>query len=86
MSSDWLLLLFIVFITLCFGAGAYSIARAPSFYIGLAKELSPLIKGLSIRFATEVVKRNPPDVEKRMNEVIRRGGEWDNFNKRERRK
>jgi hypothetical protein len=29
-----------------------------------------------------ILKRNPPDVEERMNDCIRSGGQWDNFRKR----
>jgi hypothetical protein len=34
------------------------------------------------KFIAYIVKRNPPDIEAKMQECIRRGGEWDNFNKR----
>ena len=64
------------------GLGVYRAAQSPEMLMGaasfLVKALAPLIKEF-------VSKRNPPKVERRMLEVIRRGGEWDNVRKRERR-
>lgn len=80
-TGEWLLILFAVFVGLCFGAGAYSIARTPKFYIELATELWPLIKGVAIAI---FVPRNTPEVEDKMKQATRRAEEWDNFRKRPR--
>lgn len=62
------------------GLGAYRAAQNPLVLAEAAalalKSLLPLLK--------ELAKRNDPETEKRMQEVIRRAGEWDNFRKRER--
>lgn len=63
------------------GLGAYRAVQSPAVLAGLAgllvKTLLPILKEFAL-------KRNSPEIEKRMQEVIRRGGQWDNFSKRER--
>ena len=60
-------------------AGIVLAARSPAVWkaIGTAvlSQLLPLI-------AAYVLKRNTPEIEARMQECYRRGGQWDNFNKR----
>lgn len=55
------------------------VGQRPTFWIGaiIAVFLRawPTIKAY-------ILRRNPPDIEAKMQECIRRGGEWDNFNKR----
>lgn len=62
------------------GLGAYAVAQNPVVLaeaVVLAfKSLLPLLK--------ELAKPNDFATEARMHEVVRRGGEWDNFRKRER--
>ena len=54
-------------------------ARSPAVWKALGtavfSQLMPLIAAI-------VLKRNTPEIEARMQECYRRGGEWDNFRKR----
>jgi hypothetical protein len=61
------------------GLGAYRAVQNPSFLGSVAaaalSAAGPILKEL-------VLRRNPPDVERRMQECFRKGGRWDNFKKR----
>jgi hypothetical protein len=82
MNRNWLSIGLVIFITLCFGAGAYTVARSPTFYVQLAGEVVPLVKEVIVR---ELFKRMPPEQEAEMRKCHRQAGEWDNFRKRCRR-
>lgn len=61
------------------GLSVYYAFQSPTFVAGLAA----LAAGAAWKaIAPVVAKRNSPDVEARMHDCIRRGGEWDNFRKR----
>ena len=63
----------------CLGVGAYFVARSPSFWIGLGKQ----IIALALPDILEYLKaRNTPEDEGKMAKCVRMGGEWDNFNKK----
>ncbi len=68
------------------GAGAFLVAQRPSFWIDLAarvlKALWPLILKAIPIIGKWLTKRNTPDIELKMQECVRMGGEWDNFNKK----
>ena len=76
---NWLEIAAICAVLIGVGAAGFLVAQRPSFWYGLAahaiKEALPVI-------LTYVAKRNPPNIEKEMQECLRRGGEWDNFRKR----
>lgn len=67
------------FLALAVVAGIVLAARSPAVWKALGaavfSQLIPLI-------AAYVLKRNTPEIEARMQECYRRGGQWDNFNKR----
>lgn len=53
--------------------------QSPTFVAGL----SALAAGAVWKaVAPAVAKRNSPEIEARMRDCVRRGGEWDNFRKR----
>ena len=57
----------------------YSAFQSPTFVAGL----SALAAAAAWKAIKPVVtKRNSPEIEARMRECVRRGGEWDNFKKR----
>lgn len=76
---NWIEIAAIAALLVGVGAGGFLVAQRPSFWLGLAsaaiRPLLPLIKDY-------VLRRNSPDVEKAMQDCIRRGGKWDNFRKR----
>ena len=63
----------------CLGVAAYFVARSPAFWIELVKKLFDMALPSIVDY---VKKRNPEDIEAKMRECVRRGGEWDNFNKK----
>lgn len=64
------------------GVGIYS-ASKPDFWIGVAKNLGKkFVKNILPDIRAYVAKRNTEDIEAKMRECVRRGGEWDNFNKK----
>lgn len=67
------------FLALAVVAGIVLAARNPAVWTAIgsavAAQIFPLI-------AAYVLKRNTPEIEARMQECYRRGGQWDNFNKR----
>jgi hypothetical protein len=72
---NWLEIAAIIILLLGIGAGGFLVAQRPSFWLGL---ITVTIKAA----IPAILKRNPPDVEERMNDCIRSGGQWDNFRKR----
>ena len=70
-----------LFVTLLIAvaAGGFLAARNPTFWYGL---VSAAFAAALPRIAEYILRRNPPDIEAKMHECIRRGGEWDNFKKR----
>jgi hypothetical protein len=63
----------------CLGVGAYFVARSPSFWIALVKQIvASAIPDIREYLAT----RNTPEDEGKMAKCVRMGGEWDNFNKK----
>lgn len=55
--------------------GVMIVAQSPNFWYGL---LAAMVVA-ALPFFTH---RNTPEIEKKMQECVRRGGTWDNFNKR----
>jgi len=68
------------------GAGAFLVAQRPAFWVDLVarvlKALWPLILKTIPIIGKWLTKRNTPEIEIEMRECVRRGGEWDNFNKK----
>jgi hypothetical protein len=62
-----------------FAIGAYRAAQNPAFY----GEAAAIFGRAFLPLLLDFLKRNDPETEKRMNEVLRRGGQWDNARKRE---
>lgn len=60
-------------------AAMFLVGQRPAFWVGAIVEIArrawPSIREYLLR-------RNTPEIEAKMAECIRRGGEWDNFNKR----
>lgn len=63
------------------GLGAYRAAQSPRVMAEAAALLLAAITPILKQF---IATRNAPEVEARMRQIERRGGEWDNFRKRER--
>ena len=61
------------------GISAFFVARSPSFWMGLVKEVIALAVPDIIKYITT---RNTFDIEQKMHECVRRGGTWDNFRKK----
>lgn len=76
---NWLLIAVVAAILCGTTAGAILVVRNPAFWAGLITEMMKA----AIPF---IGKRNTPEIEAMMQECYRRGGEWDNFNKRCRQK
>ncbi|MEI6535792.1 MAG: hypothetical protein WCN98_10660 [Verrucomicrobiaceae bacterium] len=75
----WLIWGAVLALFVCLGVATYFVARSPSFWIGLVKQ----VFALAVPDILEYLKaRNTPDVEKEMQACVRRGGDWDNFNKK----
>ena len=65
----------IIVLLLGIGAGGFLVAQRPTFWLGMASAvLTALIPILG--------KRMTPEKEKELQDCLRRGGEWDHFNKR----
>ncbi len=65
-----------------FGVAALAIwqaLRSPTVLAGLSAIAA---RAAANAIVTKVAKRNPPEIEAKMHECVRRGGEWDNFNKK----
>lgn len=60
-------------------AGVYVAAQRPSFWVEFGGRV---VSALSPMVWAYISKRNSPDIERRMQECYRRGGEWDNFRKK----
>lgn len=76
---SWLEIAAIAILLLGIGAGGYLVAQRPTFWYGL---VSAAFAAALPRIAEYILRRNPPDIEAKMHDCIRRGGKWDNFNKR----
>lgn len=61
------------------GAGAFLVAQRPAFWIEFGGRLLQAVLPSVIKY---VGRRNPPEVEKAMQDCLRRGGRWDNWRKR----
>lgn len=61
------------------GAGAFLVAQRPAFWIEFGTRLARQFLPLAMAY---VLKRNPPEIEKAMQDCYRRGGRWDNTKKR----
>lgn len=68
-----------VILTIGLGVGGIMAARNPVFWLALGKAV--LVSAIP-KITELLTKRNSPEIEKRMHECIRRGGEWDNFQKK----
>jgi hypothetical protein len=78
--SDGLLVgLLLLAVLLGVGSAAFLVMRSPAFWGELAKEVAA--KAWPQIWAV-LSKRNPPEIEKAMQDCYRRGGTWDNFRKR----
>ena len=65
-----------------FGVAALAIWRAlqsPAVLAGLGA-IAAREAGKAI--VKKIKDRNPPEIEAKMHDCVRRGGEWDNFNKK----
>lgn len=60
-------------------AGVYVAAQRPSFWIEFGWRAFSAIRPMLWSY---ISKRNSPEIEKQMQDCVRRGGEWDNFRKR----
>jgi hypothetical protein len=76
---SWLEIAALVVLLLGVGAGGFLVAQRPAFWAGLA---GVLLQKAFPYIAAYVMKRNTPEVEQAMADCVRRGGTWDNFNKR----
>lgn len=74
-----LLIGLLILLALGVAAGGFLAARNPVFWISLGKAAFAAILPRLVEIAA---RRNSPEVEAKMHECIRRGGEWDNFRKR----
>lgn len=64
------------------GAGVYY-ASKPGFWIGIASELGKkIVTNLLPDIREYLAKRNEKEIEDKMAQCVRMGGEWDNFNKK----
>lgn len=63
----------------CLGVSAFFVARNPSFWIGLGKQVIALALPDILEYLR---KRNTTGIEAEMARCVRMGGEWDNFNKK----
>jgi hypothetical protein len=75
----WLIWGAVLALFVCLGVATYFVARSPTFWIGLVKQ----VFALAVPDILEYFKaRNTPAVEEEMRACIRRGDDWDNFNKK----
>ena len=59
--------------------GIYFAARSPAFWLSIGQKiLAKLLPDIREYFA----KRNSKEIEDKMAQCVRMGGEWDNFNKK----
>lgn len=83
---SWVEVGLVVVFFLGIAAGGYVLGSHSAFWIELGtrvlKALWPLILKAIPIIGKWLAKRNTPEVEKEMRECVRRGGEWDNFNKK----
>lgn len=63
----------------CLCGGIFLAARSPAFWIGIGKEI---IAKILPDIREYISKRNSAEIEAKMHECVRRGGEWDNFRKK----
>lgn len=80
---EWAALVFFLLGFVAMGAVlAYRLYRNPLLLVGLLPTIWAYLKPAVIRYVLPLfLDRNEPSVEERMQECIRRGGEWDNFRK-----
>lgn len=69
----------LVALTVGVGIGVVLAARNPATWTALG---SAVAKAVLPKIQEMILKRNPPEIEKKMHECLRRGGTWDNFRKR----
>lgn len=70
--------LFVV-LALGLGVGGILAARNPAFWMAFGSEV---VNAALPKIREVILRRNPPEVEARMQECLRKGGTWDNFRKR----
>lgn len=76
---NWLEIAAIAVILVGVGAAGFLVAQRPSFWYGLAAHVAKDLWPIIFKY---ISKRNPPEIEAKMHDCIRRGGTWDNFRKR----
>lgn len=76
---DWLTILLAAGLVLGVAAGTTLVLRSPAWWVGMGHEI---VKAVMPAIITYMAKRNPPEVEKAMQDCLRRGGRWDNWRKR----
>lgn len=76
---DWVTLLLAAGLVLGVAAGTALVVRNPAWWVGLGHAV---VKAVTPAIVAYLIKRNPPEVEKAMQDCIRRGGRWNNFKKR----
>lgn len=76
---NWLEIAAIAVLILGIGAGGFLVAQRPSFWLGMGSALITAVLPHVIKY---VSARMTPEQEKAYQDCLKRGGEWDNFNKR----
>lgn len=78
--------LMVLVIIAALGCGTFLYAWHGDFIkdmgVKILKAAWPAILRMIPKITEWLAKRNTPEVEKEMAECVRRGGEWDNFNKK----
>ena len=78
LDAALVMVLFFVMV-IAMAAGGFLAARQPTFWINFG---AAIFEAVVPKISEYVKKRNTPEVEAKMAECVRRGGQWDNFNKR----
>lgn len=76
---NWLEIVAIAAVLTGVGAAGFLVAQRPSFWWGLGVVA---FRAALPKILTYTMTRNTPEIEEKMRECYRRGGEWDNFKKR----
>lgn len=74
-----LVVAFFFILIVALAVGGLLAARNPKFWIEATAALAAAAWPKIVEYVT---RRNTPEIEAKMAECVRRGGEWDNFNKR----
>jgi len=80
---DWVGVVIVLGLILLVGGVIWKVIHDPQFWIRLATDLGKLAGPIVWEYLS---RQEDPETRKRRQEVQRRGGEWDFFRKRERRR